>query len=151
MKSDTRRCGHFGKNVVIVKTDFVIRRLGRLIRMRKGGAETGRRICFRARLELQFADGRHDQEIAEIRMSCSAEMRVRESDDRAVVILIPGAVFVRLLVVLPADVVRLLVGVGRKLHRPEGHRRARVRVTHLLRADKWVNVADEVLRSLTGD
>ncbi len=75
-------------------------------------------------------------------MSRAAEMRVRKSDDRRVVILITGTVFIGLRIVFSADIVRLLIRVGRKLHRPERHRRARICVSHFLRADQRVDVLD---------
>ena len=145
MKADARRRRHFGEDVVIVESDFVVGRFSRLVRMRECGTESGRRIALRAGFELKVANRRHYQKVAEIRMAGTAEMRVRKSDDRAVVVLVAGAVSVRFFVIFSADVVRLLIGVGRKLYRTEWHRRSGIRVSHLLCPDQRVYVANKIL------
>ena len=76
-------------------------------------------------------------------MPRAAEMRVREPDDLAVVILIARGVSVRILVIFAADIMRLLVRVGRELNRPERHGRPGIRVSHPLRADKRVDVSEQ--------
>jgi hypothetical protein len=76
----------------------------------------------------------------------SAKMRMRESDDRAIVILISGAILIRVLVVLASNIVRLLVGIRRELNGSERHRRPRIRVTHLLRSDERVDVTNVIRR-----
>ena len=78
-------------------------------------------------------------------MSGAAKMRVRKADDLAVIILVASAVFIGVLVVLSADIIRLLVGVRRELDRTEWHGRTRIRMSHLLSADERVDVLDIVL------
>src|SRR4051794_5283585 len=77
-------------------------------------------------------------------------MRVRETDYLTVVILITGAVPVSLRVIFTADIMRLLVGVRRQLHRPERHRRSRICMPHLLCADQGVDVLG-IIPSLCGE
>lgn len=76
MKPDTRRRRHFGNDARVLKQDLILPRLGDLVGMRKTGAKTALRIAFFTRCQLQGADGRHDQEIAQIRVPGAAKMRV---------------------------------------------------------------------------
>jgi hypothetical protein len=68
-------------------------------------------------------------------------MRVRETDDRRVVILITRAILIRIFIVNAANVVRLLIGVGRELDGAERYCRTRKRVAHLVCSDERVDVA----------
>src|SRR5436190_23088445 len=112
MKADTGSSGEFGKDVVIIQLDLVVSGFGGFVLMRIRGSKTvfGRAFC--SGLHLQFADGRHYQKIAQVAVSCSAEMCMRKSNDLAIVILVTGAVTVSFLIIFPANVMRLLVGVG---------------------------------------
>ena len=139
METDPRGRGHFRKDVVIVQLDPVICRLGCFVRVGKRRTEAAAWIAFCAGLQLQLPDGRHYQEIAEIAVSRAAEMRVREPDYLLVVVLIARAVFVRVRVVFAVYVVRLLVSVGGKLHRPERQGGTGKRVTHFLRTDQRID------------
>ena len=73
-------------------------------------------------------------------------MRVRKADDRFVVVLIAGAVFISVLVVFAADIMRLLVGIGRKLDGAERNGRARKRMSHFSRSDQRIDVLNKILR-----
>src|SRR5829696_4525269 len=82
-------------------------------------------------------------------MPRDAEMRVRKTDDTGIVILIPSAIFIRVLIVNAVDIVRLLIGVGGKLDRTKRNRCARKCVAHLLRADERVHVTNVIRCSLS--
>jgi len=84
-------------------------------------------------------------------MPSPAEMRVREPDDLLVVVLITGAILVRVLVVNAAHVMGLLVGVRRKLHRSERHGRTGEGVPHLLCPDQRIYVLNVIARGLRKD
>ena len=111
MKPDARGRGHLGQDIVVFEQHLVIRRFGRFVCVRKRGAVAAFRVVFIAGFELQQANGRHDQKIAEVRVAGAAKMRVRKAEYGLVVILVTGAVFVGVRVILAADVVRLLVGI----------------------------------------
>ena len=82
-------------------------------------------------------------------MSRSAKMRVRKTDYRSVVVLITRAIFIGVLIVFAVDVMRLLIGVWRKLNRAERNRRTRISVAHLLCADQRVDETDRINILLT--
>ena len=81
-------------------------------------------------------------------MSRAGKMRMRKTDDRRIVILVAGAVFIRVGVVFSVNIVRLLIGIGRKLDRAERYGRAGLRMPHLLRSDQRIDIADVVFRFL---
>src|SRR5688572_14635924 len=111
-----RSRGHLGEDVVIVEADLVVRRLRLFVCVRERRAETGRRIILRTGFQLKLTGRRHDQKIAEVRVPGTAKMGVRKSDYRTVVVLITRTIFVRVLVIFPADVVWLLIGIRRELY-----------------------------------
>ena len=116
--------------------------------MRKSGTKSAFRIVFVARLKLKLADCRHNQKIAQIRMSRAGKMRVRKSDNLFVVILITCAVFISFIIIFPADQIRLLVRVGRQLHRAERYGRAGKCMSHFLRSDQRIDVLNIIFRFL---
>ena len=73
-------------------------------------------------------------------MPGAAEVRVAEAHDRAVTVLVAGAVLIRARLVHALDVVRDHVRVGRKLHAPEGDAGAREGVAHAGGADERVHI-----------
>ena len=148
MKADTRGRGHLSEDIVIVESNFVVSSLGGFVGVRKARTETAFWITFRSRLQLKRANGRHYQKITEIAVARSAEMRVRKSDDLDIVVIVAGTVFISIFVVFSADIVWLLVRVGRKLNRAEWNRSSGIRMAHLLRTDQWVDVFDVVFTNL---
>ena len=69
-----------------------------------------------------------------------AEMRMAESDDGAVPVLVPGAVFIGARLVLPQDVMGNDIRVGGKLHAPEGNAGAGKGMPHAGRADERIHI-----------
>src|SRR5690606_17965624 len=106
--------------------------------------EAALRIALCPRLKLKRPNRRHYQKIAEITVSRSAKMRVRETDYFLIVVLITGAIFVSILVVNSANIVRLLIGIRRKLHRPERHSRSGEGVSHLMSPDQRIYITDVI-------
>src|SRR4051794_18423218 len=99
--------------------------------MRKWRSESAFWIPFLSGLELQISDSWHDQKIAQIRVSCPAKMRVRKADDLFVVVLVTGTIAIGFRIIFSTHQIRLLVGIRRKLHRPERYSRTRICMSHL--------------------
>ena len=66
---------------------------------------TGIGIIRRSGLELDLSRPGHQQDVPKVGMPRSAEVRVTESDDRAVSVLVARTVLIRSRLVFPFDVV----------------------------------------------
>ena len=100
----------------------------------------GIRILCGSRNEPDFPGSRHEQDISEVGVSRAAEMRVAETHDRAVTVLVAGAVLIGTRLVHAFYVVRDHVRVRRQLYAPEGDAGAREGMPHTGRADKRVHI-----------
>ena len=77
-------------------------------------------VGCRSGIQFQFAGSRHNQDIAEVGMSGSAEMRMAEPDDTAVLMLIAGTIFIGTRLILAIHVMRDRVRVRAQLTSPKG-------------------------------
>ena len=109
----------------------------------------GIRVLGRSGDELDFSRPGHEQDVAQVRMPGPAEVRVTEAHDRAVAILVAGAVLIGTRLVHAFDVVRDHVRVRRKLHAAEGNAGAREGMSHAGRADQRVHIG-RTLRKQAG-
>ena len=57
-------------------------------------------------IQFQAARGRHDQDITQIRMPGAAEMRMAETDNTTVFMLITGTIFIRAGLILSIYIMR---------------------------------------------
>ena len=78
----------------------------------------------------------HQEDIAQVRMAGSAEVRVAETHDRRVAVAVSSAVFIHFGLIFPAHIVRDGVRIGTQLHPAEGDTGTREGVTHPVRSDK---------------
>ena len=88
------------------------------VRNANGSRHPGR---LRSGIQFQFAGSRHNQDIAEVGMSGSAEMRMAEPDDTAVLMLIAGTIFISTRLILAIHVMRDRVRVRAQLDQSERH------------------------------
>ena len=72
-------------------------------------------------VQFQRTGGRHNQDIAQVGMPRAAEVRMTETDDAAILILIAGAILVGAGLVFPVDVVRDGVRIRTELDQSEGN------------------------------
>ena len=106
MDTDTRSSGKLCLYLVVIQHHFVISRHGFLRFVGEAGAITRFRMIGCTRIEFQFTSGRHHQNISQIRMSCTVEMRVAETYDGRVLILVAGTIFVNLCLISTIQIMR---------------------------------------------
>ena len=94
---------------------------------------------------------RHHQQIAKVGMPGATEMRMTESKDGAVVVLIASAILVNIRIVFPFNKHRGIVCFGAELYTPEWHSSSWKRMSHVFCADKRIDVFDEGIGRLLGD
>ena len=99
---------------------------------------------------LYLSGGRHDEDVAKVRVACAAQVCVAEAHDGLVAVLIAGAVLVDLALVAAIHVVRDGVRLGTELDDAEGCAGSGEGVSHAVRADDGVDVVDGPPRSLLG-
>ena len=81
-------------------------------------------------------------------MAGSAKMRMAESKNSVVIILIAGTVFVSFFIIFAVPVIHgLEIGFRAKLRHTEGGAGPGEGVAHVFGADERVNVLDQILRS----
>ncbi|MNM93889.1 hypothetical protein D3C81_1062770 [compost metagenome] len=108
MHANTRARGEFGADVGVIQRDGVIAGLRTLGGMAETRGVTAQRLIRIAALQLQLAGGRHQQQVAQVRMTGAGKVRMREPDDGAVVMAIPRRPAVTLLARLDAGIRRQL-------------------------------------------
>ena len=97
-------------------------------------------ILFRARVQQQRAHLRHDQDVAQVRVARAAQVRMAESHDGVVRMLVSGTIVIHLAHILPVDIVGDGVRLRTELYDAEGCAGAGKRVSHALRADHRVHI-----------
>ncbi len=106
-------------DVVIVEDDFIIAGRGFFGGMAVTGTVAAVRSGLRAGVQLDIAGGRHHEHIAKVGMAGAAEMRVAETHNGAVFVLVAGTVFIDSGLVTLVHVMGNCVGVGAELHDAE--------------------------------
>jgi len=105
MKTDPRRRGQLGEDIIILQLHLVIVRFCRFRFMAKGRTIAAAGLAGHPGIQFQLAGRRHDQKIPQVGMPRPAEMRMAEPHDRLVVVLIAGAVLVYIGVVLAVHLI----------------------------------------------
>lgn len=132
MHTHARTGGEFGADSAVFQCHRVVPGLGLLAGVveLRGVAAAG---CGDiAAFEFDLAGLRHQQDIAQVRMPGAGEVRMRETDNRAVALPIPGGPAVGLLA-------RFDLRVRAQLHHAERHRGAGIGVAFAAGADKRVH------------
>ena len=114
--------------------------------MRESAAIARIRIFRRAGYELHLPGSGHQKDIAEIRMSRSAEMGMAEADDGLVLPTIAGAVLIGLFLIYSVDIMRDIVCVRAELHSAERHAGTGEGMTHSVGSYHRVNIRRGALR-----
>ncbi len=130
-------------DVVIVEDDFIIAGRGFFGGMAVTGTVAAVRSGLRAGVQLDIAGGRHHEHIAKVGMAGAAEMRVAETHNGAVFVLVAGTVFIDSGLVTLVHVMGNCVGVGAELHDAERCTRSGKSVPHAVGANDGVDVLDE--------
>ncbi|KAG1319397.1 hypothetical protein G6F63_014762 [Rhizopus arrhizus] len=104
MHAHPRTGGQLGAHLVVVQGDRVVARLGPLIVVAEARGITAARLFRIAALQARRAGERHQQDVAQIGMAGAGKMRVRETDDAAVVVAVAGRPAIGLLARLDARV-----------------------------------------------
>ncbi len=128
-------------DVVVVEDDFIIAGRGSFGGMAVTVAAV--RSGLRAGVQLDTAGGRHHEHIAKVGMAGAAEMRVAETYNGAVLVLVAGTVFIDSGLVTPVHIMGNRVGVGAELHDAERRTRSGKSVPHAVGANDGVDVLDE--------
>ncbi len=134
------RSGKPRADAAVSERNFVEARLRMLRLVTEPLPITSVRIFFRAGVQLQSAGLGHEQDVTQVGMARSAQMGMAEADDRIVRILIASTVVIRAGLILPSDIVRNGIRVGRELHGPERGARTREAVSHARSADHRIDV-----------
>ena len=146
--------GELAADVVIVEGDGVVARRGHLGLVAETLAVAPVGVIGCAWVELRLTTVRHDENIAQVAVSRSAEMGVAEAHDAAVAVLITGTVVIDTRLINPVDVVRNGIGVGTQLHKAVGETGSGKGVPHTVGADKNIDMlrcTDAILcRSVAG-
>ena len=100
--------------------------------MGENGTVSGGGIFFLSLHETGFSGDGHDQDIAHVLASGAAEVGMRETYDRLLIIMVAGAV-------LPLLPTLGIVGVGAHLHHAEGKLGGRMGVAEASGADERVD------------
>ena len=140
MDSHSGGCGQLSLHPVVVESHFVISGRGFLSVVRETAAVAAVRIVARAGIQFQRAGGRHQQDISEIGVARSAEMRVAEAYDCRVRIAVAGAIFIDTRLVFAVHIVRDGVRVRAQLNPAERHARARKSVSHTVGSDERIDI-----------
>ena len=98
-----------------------------------------------SRVKLQRTGFGHDQEVAQVGMSCTVEMGMAEADYGLVVILVTGTVPVNRRIVFTVHVIRDGIGVGAELDEAKGDACPGKGMPHFAGADQWVHKRGEGL------
>ncbi len=146
IESHPRGGGKLSLHLIVVEQNTVKCRFCYFVQVRKPASVARLRIGFGAGTELQRAHGRHHQQVAQVGMTRTTEMRVAEADDGGIVVLVAGAIFVNAAVVLAVIVVLNGVSIGTELHRAKRDGRTRKGVPHALCARHRIYVLNEILR-----
>ena len=96
---------------IIGQHDFVIAGTGYLRVVRETGTVTAVRIGRCSGIQFQAAGSGHDQYVPQVGMTGSAEMRMTETDDTAVLMLVSGTIFIGTGLILAIDIMRDRVGI----------------------------------------
>ena len=120
MDADPLRGGELRPDAVIVQHDFVVAR-----RRFLGGVAETRAVALvgvvgTAGVQLQWAGGRHQQQVAQVRVPRSAEVGMAETHDGGVLITVSGTIGIRALLIHSAYVVGDGVCIGTELYPAEG-------------------------------
>ena len=103
-------------------------------------AVTFLRLFRRSGHQLDLTGSGHEQDIAQVRVSGAAEMRMAEAHDGGVVVLVAGAVFIGARLIDAFDVVGNHFCVGRELHAAEGDAGSGEGMPHPGGADKRIHI-----------
>ena len=106
--------------------------------MAESGTIAAVRIIGRTGIDLQFPGERHQQDIAEVGMSCSTEMRMAEADDGTVLMLVACTVFIHARLIDTVDVVRNGIGIRTYLYDAEWGAGTRKCMSHPVCSDDRV-------------
>ena len=137
--------GHLGNDARGIEFYLVVVGFAYLVGVREIGAVTAAGFVGGAGVEFELADGGHHEEVAQVGVAGAAEMGVAKAADGMVVVLVAGAVFVNVGVVVAVEVVAGGIGLGAELHHAKGDRCAGEHMAHALGADDGVDVLGEVL------
>ena len=99
------------------------------------------RIVFRPGIQLQRAGLRHDEDVPQVGVARPAQMRVAESYNCIVFILITCAVVIDASLVLSADIVRNRIRIGRELDSAERSAGAGETMAHARCSDHRIDIA----------
>ena len=133
--------GQLAADVVVVEGDGIVARCGHLGLVTETLAVASVGVVGGAGVELCLTTVRHDEDVAQVAVSRSAEMGVAEAHDTAVAVLVAGAVVIHSWLIHPIDVVGDGVGVGTQLHKAVREAGSGEGVPHAVGADKHVNPA----------
>ena len=119
MDADPLRGGELRPDAVIVQHDFVVAR-----RRFLGGVAEARAVALvgvvgTAGVQLQRAGSRHQQQVAQVRVACSAEVGMAETHDGGVLVTVSGTIGIRALLIHSAYVVGDGVCIGAELYPTE--------------------------------
>ena len=99
MYTYTRSSRQLGFYPIIIQYDFIITWYGFFGFVRETGTIAILRMIGSSRIQLQFAGSRHNQDIAQIGMSRTIEMRMAETYDGRIIISISGTILVYLFLI----------------------------------------------------
>ncbi len=140
MDSDSGGSGQTGLHTVIGQRHLVVTRRGFLSVVRETAAVAAVWVVACAGIQFQGSGGRHQQDVAQIRVPRAAEVRVAESDDRRIRVAVAGAIFIDTWLVFPVHVVRDCVRVWAKLNPTERHARPGESVSHPVGSYEWIDI-----------
>ena len=102
--ADTLRGGEAAAHAIIGECHLIIARRCLLCIMREALSIATVGVVFCAGVEHQRSRLGHQHDVAQVRMTCSAEMGVREANDGIVGVLIAGTVLIDLPLIAPVNV-----------------------------------------------
>lgn len=144
MKTGTLRCCKFSLYVVTIEMHTVITRRRFFVFVREGREPAAARFGGITGFGFKAAGLGHQQKIAQVGMAGAAEMRVTETIDGTIVVLVTGAVFVYIGIVFAVDEHRQHAGLRTQLYHTERSRGPGIGMAHALCADKGVYKARKI-------
>ena len=140
MNTYTRGGRQLSLNMIVIKHYFIITGYRLLCIVRKARSITVFRMIGGTWIQFQFSCSRHNEDVTQIRMSCTIEMRMTETYNGRIIITISSTIFINLLLIYTIQIMRNGICIRTQLNNPERYTSTRKSVSHSVCTDNRIDI-----------
>ena len=146
MNANSLGCSQLCKYVIVLQFNFVVARSAAFCLVRETGTVSAFRIVRCTWIGTDLACHRHDEDITEVGMSCTAQVCMAEAHNRFVAMLISGTVLIDFALVTAVHIVGNSVRLGTELYDAKRYAGSRESVSHAIGAYNGIDIGERALR-----